>query len=424
MAGAPRVCDADLRQQRKPQSAGSTTYSFSSENLLTAASGGITLAYDPAMRLYQTAGGTPGTTRFAYDGTDLIAEYNGSNVLQRRFVHGPGNDQPIAWYEGSGTSDRRFLHSDERGSVVAVTNSSGTVLSVNTYDEYGIPRSTNTGRFQYSGQTWLPELGIYYYKARIYSPTLGRFLQTDPIGYAGGMNSYGYVGAEPVNRADPGGTECMPIVRAHGGDCAEDAAEDYVNNKVDNGELSGNTDVGALKHDIINYLRDLIPLSTVISNYESQVYQASWSSAFSIGAAPAGLFDISARTVISPLLTYNGYTKIGEGEVPEYGIINFENIIQIPSGTTRLEMLTSSSSFAGDMGDAGFGWISSGSFDVDLRSCANCLFGSISVISVVVIPTPHWTPIQLPPGTRYIGIVANQTTPGGTVFQVWGRRGN
>jgi RHS repeat-associated protein len=186
-------------------SAGAVTYTYSSENLLTAASGGITLSYDAAMRLYQTAGGTPGTTRFAYDGTALIAEYNGSNSLQRRFVHGPGTDEPLLWYEGSGTTDRRFLHADERGSVVAVTNSSGTVLNVNTYDEYGIPRSTNVGRFQYTGQTWLAELGLYYYKARIYSPTLGRFLQTDPTGLGGGMNLYGYAAGDPSNLSDSTG---------------------------------------------------------------------------------------------------------------------------------------------------------------------------------------------------------------------------
>jgi RHS repeat-associated protein len=155
------------------------------------------------MRLYQTAGGTPGTMRFQYDGVALIAEYNSSNSLQRRYVHGSATDEPIVWYEGSGTSDRRFLHSDERGSVVSVTSGSGT--TINTYDEYGIPRSTNTGRFQYTGQTWLPELGMYYYKARIYSPTLGRFLQTDPIGFRGGMNIYDYVLGDPVNFADPFG---------------------------------------------------------------------------------------------------------------------------------------------------------------------------------------------------------------------------
>jgi RHS repeat-associated protein len=103
-------------------------------------------------------------------------------TVKRRFVHGPGTDEPSVWYEGSGTSDRRFLHQDERGSVVAVTNGAGALLNINTYDEYGIPRSTNAGRFQSTAQAWLPELGMYYYKARMYSPSLGRFMQTDPIG--------------------------------------------------------------------------------------------------------------------------------------------------------------------------------------------------------------------------------------------------
>ncbi|WP_428153828.1 RHS repeat domain-containing protein [Brevundimonas sp.] len=185
------------------------SYGYNQVSQLTSANGAA-LFYDPLDRMSRSIGSAE-DVMFFYDGQQAIAEYNGSGSLMRRYVPGLGLDDVVTAYEGAGY-DRRWLIQDERRSVVSITDGAANALTTNTYDEYGQPGSGNGGRFQYTGQMWMPQAQLYHYRTRAYAPTLGRFMQTDPIGYQAGANLYGYVGGDPVNFTDPMGLASFSII--------------------------------------------------------------------------------------------------------------------------------------------------------------------------------------------------------------------
>ena len=107
-----------------------------------------------------------------------------------------------------------YPHTDRQGSVIALSGAR-MAQSQWSYGPYGetpdavgtAPRASSYG-YRYTGQRYDSDFGLYDYKARTYSPALGRFLQPDPAGLGQGPNLYGYVLNDPLGAEDPTGMAC------------------------------------------------------------------------------------------------------------------------------------------------------------------------------------------------------------------------
>ncbi len=98
-----------------------------------------------------------------------------------------------------------YYLADHLGSATALTNKQGHLLEQISYDSYGNSTGSASTRYDYTGRERDSLTGLLHYRARWYDPQLGRFISEDPIGLAGGINSFAYVRNNPARFSDPSG---------------------------------------------------------------------------------------------------------------------------------------------------------------------------------------------------------------------------
>jgi RHS repeat-associated protein len=189
------------------------TMTYDVRNRLTQYSkSGVTSSYVQdffGRRIKKTVGST--TTYFLWDGMRLLSEHNGSGVREKRYGYGSAGYAPWQLQDAAGTY---WAHADRLEQPRLLTNSTGQVVWKATAAAYGssVVQSDPDGNgtaiilnTRLPGQYWDSESGLHYNYFRDYDPQLGRYVQADPIGLAGGINAYVYVANSPVNGMDPQG---------------------------------------------------------------------------------------------------------------------------------------------------------------------------------------------------------------------------
>ncbi len=190
---------------------GTNTYTWNARNQLTAITQNgttqMSYAYDAmGRRISKTVqGGTP--TQYLYDNLNAVQETVGTAV--NPILNGPGVDERYARNDVTG---RTYFLTDALGSTIALTDPTGAIREQYSYDPYGnvTPSDTTTGftnPYQFMGRE-ADSPGLYYYRARYYSPMMGGFISEDPIGFAGGQLSfYAAFGGDPLDYIDPLGLD-------------------------------------------------------------------------------------------------------------------------------------------------------------------------------------------------------------------------
>ena len=205
---------------------GSLAHSWNARNQLASLSGAAVASfqYDAlGRRSGKTVAGS--ATGFLYDGINPVQELTGTTP-KANLLTGLGVDETFSRTDSSGA---RHLLTDALGSTLALTDGTGATQTSYSYEPYGkttVSGTASSNSFEYTGRE-NDSTGLYFYRARYYNPGLQRFVSEDPIGLAGGINSYAYVEGNPISFTDPTGLICEYSQATGSFVCRNEGGETY-----------------------------------------------------------------------------------------------------------------------------------------------------------------------------------------------------
>src|SRR5229473_5704965 len=183
---------------------GTNTYTWNARNQLVTISGGVSASFQYDAFGRRVSKTIVGMTQYLYDGVNPVQEISGTTASANLLTG--GLDEYFQRTDSAGA--RNFL-TDTLGSTLALADSTGVVQTQYTFEPFGntsVTGTATTNSFAFTGRE-LDATGLYFYRARYYSPTMQRFLAEDAIGFDGGVNLYAYVNQNPIGLRDPFGLQ-------------------------------------------------------------------------------------------------------------------------------------------------------------------------------------------------------------------------